>query len=286
MVSQKKTLLIVDPALQTPDTEACNLIFKIFEEFSQNRDFSFSNVHIARPFLSQERVCDISASLAIGGVVSLGSFANLTDHHAWAENLKRDLIQLFDERVPFWGICFSHQLLGDIFSYPVDFVQSAEPLGEGKFFEYRTCTLTHPKLALLFAKLNKDDYFSGNKIDLDFQNALFETASMNSNFWKCLQGNVQHLSQSEYRIRKFVNENCPKEFVSHARHEQAVLQSRHGRLAIAASSTKCEIDGFVHPNMPIYSLQTHPETAHFSGDGERALKNFVYLCHVLSGNIA
>lgn len=80
--------------------------------------------------------------------------------------------------------------------------------------------------------------------------------------------NVIHSSLSK------LVENSKSEFYSHVYHSQEVLGIPKGFIKTAESSY-CENEAFVHENLPIVTVQCHPEVPHESGDGWRLLQNFI-----------
>jgi GMP synthase-like glutamine amidotransferase len=73
--------------------------------------------------------------------------------------------------------------------------------------------------------------------------------------------------------------HSPSRFVAHARHEQEVisLPSSASHWKLAARSKDCPWEALVHENGLVFTTQTHPETPHASGDGERLIRNFLLL---------
>lgn len=65
-------------------------------------------------------------------------------------------------------------------------------------------------------------------------------------------------------------------FVSEVIHEQEVVSPPKGFLH-AATSEECKYDGFVHETLPIYTVQSHPETENSSGDGHALIMEFLKL---------
>jgi GMP synthase-like glutamine amidotransferase len=201
--------------------------------------------------------------------------------------MKQILTQnVFETGIPFLGICFSHQMLGDMHNARVDFIDNRHELPTRRYQVPRGKQVTSPKMALLAATLTDRDYFSGNKKDLSFREAVRTTFHWSEKEWaKVFDDNAGRNVQLPLhaRVRRTIENLWPKEFWSHTWHEQEVKRPRgHFDLHIAMTSPECEVDALIHPSKPIYSVQSHPETPHPTRDGDRLIKNFLYMCHILN----
>lgn len=283
-------ILIVDPAKNEPETVAYNRISMLFGELAEHSEFSLRSIIIKCPALSTEDpLATAFEDHLYAGVFGLGSTANVTENPTWLPSMKQLLIRnVFDAHIPFLGICFSHQMLGEMHNAKVDFIDNRHTLPHRRYQVPRGKQVTSPKMALLTATLNDNDYFSGNKKDLGFREAVRTTITWTEKEWMNLFGEkasgiAQHPIHT--RVRRTIESLWPKEFWSHTWHEQEVKRPRAAwDLHIAMTSPECEVDALVHPQKPIYSVQSHPETPHPTRDGDRLIKNFIYMCHVLNSS--
>lgn len=278
-----RALVIVDPFLVMPEIEAYNLILRVCGELQKSNECRIDCVQVYAAAHSQESADSFFARVDPVGVICFGSNANITERRPWAEALGVALrTHVFDKRIPFFGICFSHQLLGHLYGSKVDFLKKRHLYKNGKHRNYRHARVVHPKLRLLLAKIEVSDFHSGNKLDLDFKEALLHTSTWNAKNWETLMHYPEwKLTALEGRIRKFIFANTHDNFIAHARHEQEVHDVIPGQLELAATSDDCLVDALVHPELPIASVQPHPETHHELRLGERLLRNFVYSCDLI-----
>lgn len=147
----KNTILVIDPFLKEPAEYALNTLSRLlfvlhFENkiSSSHLEFFFplSGKKSLRTFLNNSEIYN-----DLIGVISLGSYANITDDLEWVNDLGRDLKELIIEKsIPFLGICFSHQLMAHIYNLKIDFVEGRDTLPNKKYNEFREITITHPRL--------------------------------------------------------------------------------------------------------------------------------------------
>lgn len=304
MKKRKHDILIIDPAQNEPETAAYNRILLIFGELAEYSDFSLRSIVIKCPALSTEDPLSTAFDEhQFAGVFGLGSSANVTDSPAWLPLMKSLLIEnVFNAHIPFLGICFSHQMLANIHDAKVDFVDNRNSLPSGRYQDPRGKQVISPKMALLAATLDDADYFSQSESDVNFCDAVRATFAWTEADWKEAfaedTNSVQEQSPSDNKqiiqqesrlskhlqIRQTIKSLWPKEYWSHTWHEQEVKipLPETWDLHIAMTSPECEVDALVHPRKPIYSLQSHPETPHPTRDGDRLIKNFIYMCHILN----
>lgn len=288
MNRRRHDILIIDPAKNEPETVAYNRILMLFGELAEHPEFSLRSVVIKCPALSTEDPLSTAfEEHTFAGVFGLGSTANVTENPTWLP-VMRDLIikNVFDAHVPFLGICFSHQMLGDLHNAKVDFIDNRHELPTRRYQVPRGKQVTSPKMALLASTLSDTDYFSGNKKDLGFREAIQLTFQWTEKEWHQVFQTEQSkkvLTPAHMRVRKTIESLWPKEYWSHTWHEQEVKRPNVAwDLHVAMTSPECEVDALVHPQKPIYSVQSHPETPHPTRDGDRLLKNFIYMCHWLN----
>lgn len=286
MRRRKDDILIIDPAANEPETLAYNRILMLFGELAEHPEFSLRSVVIKCPALSKDDPLETAFDEhKFAGVFGLGSTANVTDNPPWLPGMRNLLIRnVFERNIPFLGICFSHQMLGDLHSAKVDFIDNRHELPTRRYQVPRGKQVTSPKMALLAATLNDADYFSENRKDCAFRESVQLTRKWTETDWLRVfsPNSGKPILPAHERVRKSISSLWPKEFWSHTWHEQEVKRPQvHWDLHIAMSSPECEVDALVHPSKPIYSVQSHPETPHPTRDGDRLLKNFIYMCHLL-----
>lgn len=288
-MKRRLDLLLIDPAATEPETVAYNTILRIFGELAAYPEFSLRSVVIKCPAMSTEDpLATAFKESEYAGVISLGSTANVTDSPTWLSSMRSLIFEkVFAPRIPFLGICFSHQMLADMYHAKVDFIDNRHELPTRLYQVPRPTRITDPKMALLAAELGDDDYFSGNKTDCLFREAALETNTWSKPEWQRLfdrspQSPSVDTPKNE-RIRGAILDLWPEEFWSHTWHEQEVKKPQGlWDLKVAMTCPECEVDALVHPDLPIYSVQCHPETPHPSKHGDRLIKNFLYMCHILN----
>lgn len=288
MKKRTHDILIIDPAAHEPETAAYNRILMLFGELAEHREFSLRSVVIKCPALSKDDPLESAFhEHKFSGVFGLGSTANVPDNPDWLSTMRELIVHnIFDKHIPFLGICFSHQLLGDLHHAKIDFIDNRHELPTRRFQVPRGKQVTSPKMALLAATLKDGDYFSGNRKDQSFREAALLTRHWTEKEWAQVfssHSEQRPLQPLHHRIRKSIESLWPEEFWSHTWHEQEVKKpARQWDLHIAMTSPECEVDALVHPSKPIYSVQSHPETPHPTRDGDRLLKNFMYMCHLMN----
>ncbi|MES2615535.1 MAG: hypothetical protein V4591_08980 [Bdellovibrionota bacterium] len=283
-MNTRPILLIIDPALNSPCTEALNCILEIMGEFKNNLQFAFSHCEYVCPFLNKIKLKDCIRNKNIGAVICLGSIANVTDQFPFVQEFIADLeAYLFEKNTPFFGICFGHQIFAEIHGFKVHFLKKRHLVPMGKHHIFRMFEVIHPKLSLLATKFQAQDYFSENKIDLSFKYTIKETINWNKNQWNLLSTHRDWtLTAVENRVKEHIKNYAAKNIISQARHEQEVWESRIASdVVLAGSSQSCEFEALVHSSKPFYTVQTHPETRHESRDGYLLLKNFIYTSSLL-----
>lgn len=279
---------MIDPCLRIAETTAYNLLSEILSEFEESGPFSIRSLKICAPNVGTMPLAAVLRDFRPAGVVSLGSFANVTDDPPWLRTFARDLQDgVFARHVPLLGICFTHQFVAAHFGETVDFVEGRDRLRERKWAKVRTVNVTHPKLCLLLARLGCSDYLRGTRADNDFCYLIRATRDWTSAHWtQVFAERRERLSATEDRVRKLLTEMCDTSFESWARHEQEVKSPLRGSMFdIAATSEECTVEGLVARESPIFTFQTHPESmvnCPRAFVGRRLLKNFIYMCHLLA----
>lgn len=290
-------LYVVDPYLVTPERDAVSFLEREMRALTYPRGAAGTP---ARPCVrvftpAQEGVAPLRSALeraAPMAVVSLGSFANLTDVRPWMDELGSCLQrEVVETGTPFLGICFSHQLLahtaGDWSVGPVP--KERRPRG-GKWEGPRLVTVTHPKLRLLLTPFAPGERGAHGARDLAFGACVRETHTWDATRWDTVFKEPEwRLSAREARVRMFVERHCPKGVCSVASHEQEVTareaslaRRSHRSLVPAACSAECALEAFVHASLPAYTFQTHPERAPTS---QGVLSNFLFLAHLVANGL-
>lgn len=283
MTRKSGVFLIIDPAGCAPEVHGLNDILKIHQYFSNSNDYAVDNIELVFPNLCRQRLCDHVAGRHIAGLICLGSVANITEKLDWVQTLAKDLMILMqNRRVPVLGVCFTHQLLADAFGGKVDFLKRRLEVPYSKHKTARESEIVSLKMRLLFAHISIHDHFSQSAIDNEYGIILRETLTWNSSQWNrlvCFATDADwHLTSEERRVAHFINTHCPQRYWMQVAHEQEVHDS--GALVVASRSQTCTIDGLVHPQLPVFSVQGHPERRHVTGDGLRFIANFIRLSSV------
>ena len=283
---QDPILLIIDPGLVAPCLEAVNCISKIMGEFSNKPEFAFHHVEYFSPILNKKRLKDFVHNKIIGAVICLGSLANVTDNLPSVQNLITDIKEyIFKPHIPFFGICFSHQMFASMSGYKVFYLKERLKIQQGKHHGFRELTLVHPKFLLLATNLKSVDYFSNNLSDMNFKEFIKKTNDWGQKQWEILATpRPWILTPFEHRLNEHIKLNTSKSIVSHARHEQEVWEkesSSDNEIVLAGTSPTCVYEALVHCQKPFFSLQTHPETSHQSFGGYRIIKNFIYMSSLM-----
>ncbi len=284
---QEPILLIIDPGIEKPCLDAINCILKIAGDLSCSPLFRFHHVEYFSPTLNKMRLNDFARNKNIRAVICLGSLANVTDQFQWVEHLISDLKQIiFEKNCPFFGICFSHQMMASMSGYKVYYLKERHKIKHGKYHSFREFSILHPKFALLATNMKHDDYFSDNHLDLYFREFLLKTVNWDQKHWDFISYAPEwQLTSFEFRLKKHIENNTSKSIISHARHEQEVwhqdVSENQQDVVLAATSPFCLYEALVHVKKPLFSTQTHPETLHGSLGGHLLIKNFIYMASLL-----
>ena len=280
-------ILVIDPYLNSPELAVYNQLSGRLGMLMRHPRCSLTHLIFFAPRLAAPQRLRDFVNTDIAGVICLGSAANLTDTHPWVQTLQEDLGALLHSRgLPFLGICFSHQLLGHMFGFQVDYVDGRHNLPFGKYRNPRRVQVVHPKLRLLLSALPASSRFSQDGPDLDWRDAWRTSLGFSLENWRTFRAG-SFLTAPEVRLHRFLQSHSVDHFFAHARHEQEVktrwvCANKRGFLkedVQAARSIECEIDGLVHPTLPWFGFQTHPETpCPLITDGARMLDQFLYLC--------
>jgi GMP synthase-like glutamine amidotransferase len=290
-----RDLLVIDPCMTTAESDAYGLLSDIVDELATHLPkFTIRRLKFCLPVRGARTLESLLAEGGTpGAVVSLGSYANLSDTHAWVPPLLAPLEDgLLARGVPFFGICFSHQLLAHARGAGVRYVRDRFQR-KVKWEGAREIHVSDPRLRLLLARVELADLSARTERARAFAEVVGLTRAWDVRQWRCVWNTpVGHLSRPESRVRAFVEEACSPSFLSWARHEQEVATIGglgRGPLAfgpeqdafhVAATSPHCAIEALVHARHPAYTFQSHPEVALASPhDGRLVLRNFLLVAH-------
>jgi GMP synthase-like glutamine amidotransferase len=179
-------ILVVDPAVGSVQLDALNALARLLAELGEEaclytialeqgkrrlrdlllekrvetqflKDFcetaALKGCSIANCEQVSQRPCEAICVSDIAGIVSLGSDGNVTEDLPWMRSLASDLRPLlFEHKIPFYGSCFSHQLIAWMMGSKVDFLKERAKNPELMHKGARDVRIVHPKLAALFGK--------------------------------------------------------------------------------------------------------------------------------------
>ena len=204
----KNTILVIDPFLKEPAEFALNTLSRLLRVVHIENKISSSHLEFffplsgkksLRTFLNNSELCK-----DLIGVISLGSYANITDDLEWVNELGGDLKELIIEKsIPFLGICFSHQLMAHIYNLKIDFVEGRDTLPNKKYNEFREITITHPRLKSI---ITYDTFISMAKHEQDVKNC-FSPLEITCSSKNC---SIEGLVHKEYPAFSF--QSHPEEF--------------------------------------------------------------------------
>lgn len=152
-------LLIIDPFLREPANDGINVISELLAEIQKERHFDVYT-EVFFPSHSSDTLSQYLESVnkrgkRVIGVISLGSYANVTDNLEWVNIFGNDLKECVIEKgIPFLGICFSHQLFGWLYGANVDYVVDRENLPDKKYNEFRKVTESNERLKSILGEAN------------------------------------------------------------------------------------------------------------------------------------
>lgn len=121
-ITRKTTgqLVVIDPAMHTPEVDCFNAISRLSPwaaSYHLPALCGLASLH------EVEKQCAANKT-RITGIIVLGSASSVNDRHPWQLELSDWLKPRIDERIPFLGFCFGHQLLAHIHGATVDFVRA------------------------------------------------------------------------------------------------------------------------------------------------------------------
>jgi GMP synthase-like glutamine amidotransferase len=204
----KNTILVIDPFLKEPAEFALSTLSRLLRVVHIENKISSSHIEFfftlsgkksLRTFLNNSELYN-----DLIGVISLGSYANITDDLEWVNELGLDLKELIIEKsIPFLGICFSHQLMAHIYNLKIDFVEERDTLPNKKYNEFREITINHPRLKSIFTN---NTFISMAKHEQEVKNC-FSHLEITCSSKNC---SIEGLVHKEYPAFSF--QSHPEEF--------------------------------------------------------------------------
>lgn len=122
MPDQMGEVLVLDPAVHTPEIEC----YRLIESLNPLK----SSYHL--PALKGFASLDVALEKnLVKGVILLGSSVSVYEGCSWQSELEKMLKHLVSARIPILGICYGHQLLGYMYGAKI-FELSKKQLGSRK----------------------------------------------------------------------------------------------------------------------------------------------------------
>lgn len=204
----KNTILVIDPFLKEPAEFALNTLSRLLRVVHIENKISSSHLEFFFPLSGKKSLRSFFNNSELYndliGVISLGSYANITDDLEWVNELGLDLKELIIEKsIPFLGICFSHQLMAHIYNLKIDFVEGRETLPNQKYNEFREITITHPRLKTI---ITYDKFISMAKHEQEVKNC-FSPLEITCSSGNC---SIEGLVHKEYPAFSF--QSHPEDF--------------------------------------------------------------------------
>lgn len=204
----KNTILVIDPFLKEPAEFALNTLSRLLRVVHIENKISSSHLEFFFPLSGKKSLRSFFNNSELYndliGVISLGSYANITDDLEWVNELRSDLKELIIEKsIPFLGICFSHQLMAHIYNLKIDFVEGRDSLPNQKYNEFREITITHPRLKTI---ITYDKFISMAKHEQEVKNC-FSHLEITCSSKNC---SIEGLVHKEYPAFSF--QSHPEDF--------------------------------------------------------------------------
>lgn len=231
---EKNIFLIIDPFLKQPASQALNTISALHTRLLSEKPRLVSHLEFFFPLYSDIEFSELIERIdkekkKIFGVISLGSYVNVTEGLEWVDKFGMELrTKIIEQSIPFLGICFSHQLLAYIYESDVGYLDELSNAPNNKWDEFREINVVHDKLRMIL--------------------------------------------------------NGKNSFISKSRHEQEVKGYDQDVFDLICTSPQCYVEGLMHKKYPAFSLQSHPEEWHESGDGMEVLYSFMKYFLELNNN--
>jgi GMP synthase-like glutamine amidotransferase len=204
----KNTILVIDPFLKEPAEFALNTLSRLLRVVHIENKISSSHLEFFFPLSGKKSLRTFLNNSELYkdliGVISLGSYANITDDLEWVNELGLDLKELIIEKsIPFLGICFSHQLMAHIYNLKIDFVEGRDTLPNQKYNEFREISITHPRLKSI---ITNNTFISMAKHEQEVKNC-FSPLEITCSSGNC---SIEGLVHKEYPAFSF--QSHPEEF--------------------------------------------------------------------------
>ena len=203
-IRMNSTLLIIDPFQKEPARNAINVLSMLSNEVQNelNREsiilefyFPLSGKYSLRSFLNHRPFGEKKYM----GVISLGSYANITENLEWVQELGKDIREcIIEKQIPFLGICFSHQLLAHIYGCDVQYVEDRESLPGKKYEEFRNIEICSERLREILP--NQSSFISMAKHEQEVKNINKSIFEITCRSVKC---EIEGLSHKFYPVFSF-----------------------------------------------------------------------------------
>lgn len=173
----KNILLVIDPFLKQPSSDGINVISNLHADVNCENQFVDSYIEVFFPshpdgdFTLKDYFLKLEIrKKRVIGVISLGSYANITENLDWVNTFGKDLKEyVIEKNIPFLGICFSHQLFAWIYGATIDFVENRENIPGKKYNEFREISIVNPRIKSITR--NMDNFISKAKHEQEVKNA-------------------------------------------------------------------------------------------------------------------
>ncbi len=111
--SSRRHILVIDPGTRRPELQSLNRLTKV----------SDLPVTYHLPGLFGLRSLESETSTdSIAGIICFGSAASINDRSEWQKELEAWVYPKIQSGIPFFGICYGHQMLAHLFGGKIDYV--------------------------------------------------------------------------------------------------------------------------------------------------------------------
>ncbi|MBK8394410.1 MAG: gamma-glutamyl-gamma-aminobutyrate hydrolase family protein [Leptospiraceae bacterium] len=205
-------LLIIDPFLKQPSSDGINVISKLhFEVLQESKNLnSYIEVFFPSHPDTDKTLKDYFLHLdrnnkRIIGVISLGSYANITENYDWVVEFGKDLKEhVIEKNIPFLGICFSHQLFAWIYGATIDYVENRENIPGKKYNEFREISVLHPRIKSIIGNINS--FISKSKHEQEVKSIVPEFLEVTCTSKNCKIEGLIHKSYPSFSIQSHPEE--------------------------------------------------------------------------------
>jgi len=181
--------------MKEPSSEAMNVISYLHAKIQKEMNSVDSYIEVFFPSHSKQTLKEYLKTIderekRLIGVISLGSYANVTENLEWVNILGDDLKNcVIEKNIPFLGICFSHQLFAWMYGATVDFVEEREKLPERKYNEFRKIEVLDSKLKSI---IGTNEFISKAKHEQEVKNIPNEHLELTSTSEHCKIEGLTH----------------------------------------------------------------------------------------------